>query len=235
MNRGRQNRWVRWFGLCVSCILLFVILASLFYRYDARLFPILDVKVQGSYAHIPQQQIKSALLPYMQQGFFLVDLKQMQKALLDLTWVKQVNLSREWPSTLRISIQEYQPIARVNRNQFVTRDLEFFQPEMSSTLEKLPQVAAPQTSIRETVENFKKIQQRLLPLHVHVIKLQAQASLELMLTLDNGLIVQLGAAPHIYKRLNVFIALYQQLFMNGNHLPRSVDLRYPNGVAIAWN
>ena len=74
--------------------------------------PIESVRIEGALRHIERPVLIAALADEIDGGFFGVDVARVQRAALDLPWIKEAAVRRSWPNGLQVAVVERHPIAR---------------------------------------------------------------------------------------------------------------------------
>jgi cell division protein FtsQ len=73
----------------------------------------------------------------------------------------------------------------------------------------------------------------LEPLGLKVLKISLDSGNFWEIWLDSGLKIQLGQ-DRVLTRLQRFVKVYPKLFKSDKKTAKSVDLRYPHGLAVKW-
>jgi cell division septal protein FtsQ len=76
------------------------------------ILPIRSIQLAGTFEYLDQDEIEQALQPFIGQGFFSLDIHQMQRVLHDKSWTDSVSVRRVWPDRVRVTITEKKPVAR---------------------------------------------------------------------------------------------------------------------------
>ncbi|MDF1654213.1 MAG: FtsQ-type POTRA domain-containing protein [Coxiellaceae bacterium] len=194
--------------------------------------PFKHIKVTANYKHTSPLQLKQAITREVNAGFFALDVTKLKRELQQqLPWVKSVMVRRIWPSTLQITINEYQAIAVWNEQHLVTPSNIIFTPAQASFPPKLPQLFGPRDTFVVVMNEFRVIQQQLSALNMTVKKLSLTDRQAWHLELSNDVVVMLGKDA-VNQRLARFIKAYPQIMADHPAVIQLVDLRYPNGFAV---
>ena len=109
-KQPRTLQWRKsynWGFLLVSLLLGFVYLAK-----TDQVLPIRSIQLTGTFENLNQREVESTLQRYIGQGFFSLDIHQLQQTLKAKSWTDSVSVRRIWPDKLRVTITEKKPIAR---------------------------------------------------------------------------------------------------------------------------
>jgi len=196
-------------------------------------FPIKAVKVQSSFQHLSQQRLQTLITPYVTGGFFAINVKHLEKLLMQQPWVASVAITRVWPSKIIITITERQAIARWGRQALLDGNGTLFTPSSKSFPKNLPWLIGPDGQQPAVWKMYQQADQLLLPLKITVTGVDFTPRHAWRLTLSDGMELLLGRID-TRQRLQRFIAAYPKLFAGRADKVRSVDLRYPDGFAVKW-
>jgi cell division protein FtsQ len=195
--------------------------------------PVERIVVTGELQHVSRAQLQAMVSESLDGGFLGADLHDIRGPLEALPWVRRVAVKRRWPVTLEIQVWEQFPIARWGESGFVNHQGVVFRPARIPELDELPMLAGPQGSERELMSYYKQIQERLQPLDLQVD--------EITMSSRGGVRVRLGDSFELIFGRGEFdakLARFTRVFKAelGPEADRilSVDLRYSNGVAVAW-
>ena len=103
--------------------------------------------------------------------------------------------------------------------------------------ERLPLLAGPPNTSTEVLKLYIEIRQALAPLKLQPRQLMLSARLALEVTLDNGTLMNFGrnrSFSTYSSRLNRFVSAYPRTRLEHPGRPVRVDLRYPDGFALAY-
>lgn len=196
-------------------------------------FPIKKVRVYGV-SHLSNAEVQRTLIPLVNRNYFNINVKNIRDQILQLPWVSDLNVRRVWPDEVEITIFEKIALAYWNNLYLVSEKGEIFAPNESSYPSNLPKFVGPNGVQMEMIKYFLEINRILIPLHAKISCLEMTPYATWKLILDNGIMVQVGNKD-IFLRLNQFVKVYPKIVKN--HLGMgvaSVDLRYPNGMAVRW-
>lgn len=220
--------------IALSLILLTVIgcVESLPYVWKWVNRPISVVKVEGRFHYLSQQQLKKKLSAIVSVNFFSLKLSVVQKVLLSIPWVSHAEIRKTWPGTLWVKVYEKTPVARWNKGSLIDESGNIFQPGSIADFQKLPLLQGSEQSAKEAWKDFNSLRQRLsdLPVKVTGFQLDNNGSWICML---GSIPVFLGIEQH-NLRLRALNILYNQILKNKWSLVARIDLRYPDGAAVAW-
>ena len=243
------QRGLRIGGFVVLALL--VVIASLNAVRELRSVEVGEVLITG-YSGVGQdissgaseKDLTKLMQDLLSEGFWQLDLHQLQAALESHPWVRTAVIRREWPNRLVIGIDEYVAVARWNDESLLSASGEVFTPSNAKTYTHLPlfvvqspiapdQQQAGQAQIRRAVDWFNRFQK---PLAAHDLSIRELASIEagdFTLLLSNGMRLKLGA-ENIEQRFERFLNLLEGALTGKLQSVEVADLRYANGASITW-
>ena len=100
--------------------------------------PIRVVKVVGEYQFVDEGVLESAVLPYVATGFFNVNIRGAELALLKTPGVSRAALRRVWPDKIEIQVTEKKAQATLPDGEIYATDGSVFMPLHAKNLSQLP-------------------------------------------------------------------------------------------------
>jgi cell division protein FtsQ len=163
---------------------------------------------------------------------------ELQQQLLNIPWIKQVDVRKVWPNNLIIHFEEHIPAAfwheKGGKKGILSKEGIVFYPDMKDVKKLvLPKLEGPQERSSLVWQQLAQMDALLKPLNLQVSELSLVARGAWQLRLSNGLTVVLGRHDEL-KRLAQFVRYYQQNLQEKALQIASVDMRYTSGMAIAW-
>lgn len=200
---------------------------------DPQAWPVETVQIEGDFHYLDRAGLQDLLAPTVEQGFFGVQVAEIQSQLQAQPWVEQVSVRRVWPNRVRIRIREQQPVARWGEQGYLNPRGELFLPASAVEIEGLPQLAGPKGYEQRVLAMYSRMRKTLRPLQLDVVQLQLDARRAWHVLLANGLKMELGRRDPL-QRVARFVRAYPAIMATGKGQATSVDLRYSNGVAVHW-
>lgn len=200
---------------------------------DPYRFPLSVVEVRGEFRFLENEQLQAAIAPHATGGFFTVDVDRVRAAAEELPWVHKVAVRRIWPATLRLNIEEQQPIAHWGEQGYLNSFGEPFLPDETVMPLELPWLAGPDGHEIKVLEYYLKVAQALGPLGMQVARLELDGRRAWHLQLHDGVQLELGRAD-TWQRLQRFVRAYPEVFLGRKEQLQQVDLRYSNGFSVRW-
>jgi cell division protein FtsQ len=195
--------------------------------------PIERVHFESPPVNAARADLKQAVATSLAGNFFTVDLQAIEQALTRLGWVRSASVRREWPDTLLISIREHLAVARWGKDALLNRAAEIFRPRRGPLPAGLPILHGPAGSEQHLLAQYRQILNRLRPAGLSVLALVEDERRAWHLLLDNGIPVDIGRGDP-GARVARFARVYPEVLAPRAEHIESIDLRYTNGLAIAW-
>lgn len=200
-------------------------------------------------SYVSAATVRATIAGQLKGNFFTVNLDHTRDLLETAPWVRHARIRRVWPNTLRVQVEEQQPLALWNENQMINTWGEAFSANQGELPDDsgLPHFYGPDNSERLVVQRYAEVARWFAPLNMHVREISLSPRYAWSVELSDGLRLSLGrdpaadvADPHgragaqpfaarIERFVNAWPALTQRL--NGRAV-NSADLRYANGFAI---
>ncbi|MDI5984361.1 cell division protein FtsQ/DivIB [Halomonas sp. M4R5S39] len=197
--------------------------------------PIERVSIRGELHHVSADYLRSRLAPLIQgQTWLSVDLGDLRERALEIDWLAEVSLSREWPNALTFELVEQVPVARWNDDYLLNSEGEPFAFGPVSPPGDLPDLAGPAGSGAEVLAYHRRLASRFADLGLGLTQLRLEPRGAWRFQLDDAVWVMLGRNDREARLARLAAAWQRQLGSQASHI-RYIDLRYPNGVAVAWH
>jgi cell division protein FtsQ len=216
--------------LICACFLI----GRLVYIYlgDPVRFPINTIKVIANYKHMSHGALEAILSQYRETSFFTFPVHQLDNALQQLPWTAEVNIERQWPDTIILTLKEKQAIATWN-GEILTDNGDSIQ-DKNALLEsqQLPHLYGPSQNMAQVLATYQQINALLTQNNLKMTTLVQRDNHAWEATLANGIILKLGKQFPL-ERTARFCKAYPLLIERAQPIS-SVDLRYTKGLAVKW-
>lgn len=198
--------------------------------------PVENVEIESSYENISLNDLKQKVVSVLEGGYFTVDLEVIRGALLEMPWVEDASIRRQWPSGLYIRVIEKQPVAYWGAKEFLSSRGELFMPSTISNDRQLPKLSGPEGLQLKVWEFMAQVSKDFdkMGFEVKRLVLDERRSWTFAIVskeITDEVIVKLGR-DDTANRLNRFI----QVFNNNKAIDLNaiavIDLRYPNGFSL---
>ena len=196
-------------------------------------WPIRWLEINGAFNRVSAEQLRASLASEVGSSFFTLDLQSLQEAAVRINWVSGVRVQKQWPDTVRVTVEEYVPVAHWNDGRLVASSGAVFEVPEADELQGLPRLEGPDERLREVLESWVGLDEMLMPLGLEIAQITLDGRGAWSLVLNNGTRVQLGRDGTV-ERLERLLASWDSLMREQQAPPLDVDLRYTNGFAVMW-
>lgn len=197
--------------------------------HDARDWPVRWLEVEGDLERITSAQVRAAVADHAARGFFRIDIEGARTAVEALPWVATAAVSRRWPDALVIELVEQRAVARFNDSALISREGELFSVAGTGGMQGLTRLQGPEARAGEMFEGWLTLRTMLqqADLDIAVLALDPRGAWRIELTDGRELLLGREQLEH---RLERFLAVRGELARFDDI--RTIDLRYPNGLAL---
>jgi cell division protein FtsQ len=201
---------------------------------DPSLLPVKVVGVEGELRHMQRDDLKDVIAPLIQQGLFGVDVDEARLRLLALPWIEEVAVRRIWPDKIEVTIKEFEPMARWRAESLVDARGNVFTPKSQEIPVGLPQLWGPEGDAARVTEMYLESFPMLRQLGLEMVTLRLNDRRSWSIEMRGGLRIELGQRE-VEQRFRRLLKIYPKLIERRTGQMLKMDLRYPNGVAVAWS
>ena len=223
-------------GLLVALLLAGLIKVYGFdtiHSYLSRSYPIKYVRTEGVFQYLSKDEIKTALEPLVQTGFFDIDVQVIHNAVETLPWVESVTVRRVWPDAVDIKVKEKKPVVRWREDSLISDKGVVFTPKTLEPFGDLLRVSGPEGQHLKVLEIMKGVKTALEDKSLELAEFTITDRWSWKVKSANGLQILLGRTDQL-KKLQRFLKTLNVLSLEQTDAMEIVDLRYPNGYAISW-
>lgn len=199
----------------------------------AQLSRVAVITVEGELHELRRDDVAALLVGQAKGNFFSVDLAAVRRAAMTSPWVEDAVVQRRWPGTLIVAITEKRPVARWGQGALISSRGEVFSPVTAKDVSGLPVLFGPVDKAVHVMEQYRAMNGILRAIGSHVTELQLSERRAWFLTLDNGIRVVVDNDDPV-RKLQRFVYLYERQLMPDADSIASIDLRYRNGISVAW-
>jgi len=232
VKKSRSFAWVNRVLIMLAVAAVITVSAKAYMALDA--IPVENIIVTGKLQHTNIAALEAMVRPALVGGFLNADLERVQEQLQSLPWVHEVNVRRRWPNALEVHVVEQLPIARWGEEGFLNHEGQVFQSQSENgDWRALPLLQGPEGTAVELVSLYQQMNDILLPQKLLIGKLAVDDRGQVEVSLRGGAILALGGHD-LVGRLRRFVSLYEGELSRQEQDILRVDLRYENGLAVAF-
>lgn len=237
---SRAPRWPglrRWISR-VSVLVVAVLLLTAGWRLwgwvlSPSALPIRVVKVEGSGRLISRQAVRQIVTTHLNAGFFGLDLKVIADALKQIPWVYRANVQRRWPDALIIYLQPQRAVAYWGKTGLLNAQGDVFSPPPATFPKGLPALDGPQGKEHELMQRYLEAKSLFAADGLQVTAVSEDARRAYRLWFANGIELVVGRDWDTARMARMAAVYARVLAPKAAEIAR-IDLRYPNGFAVAW-
>ncbi|HEV2614347.1 MAG TPA: cell division protein FtsQ/DivIB [Gammaproteobacteria bacterium] len=202
--------------------------------HNPETFPIRSVRIVDAQSFVDHPSLRETISPYLDEGMIRLKVNQLEKSLLTLPWIQSVNIQRQWPDKLIVTITEQKPGAHWDKTELLNTDGKIFAPQtIPSTLKDLPWLYGPTNNATDLWAGYQDMSSLVAPLGLKIVAVNLSPSDAWEIELNNGMPIVLGK-DEVITRLKRFVEIYPKIFDNNANAVEYIDLRYNNGLAVKW-
>lgn len=225
-------RWLAW-GVALALLALPPV-GVLRGWFASASWPVSRLVVHAPFRHVSEADIRAAVAPLLEPGFFALDTAAPREALAALPWVEKVEVRKHWPDALEITVREHVAVAHWGEDRLLNRAGAIFDGRTATGLEDLPRLAGPDARVAEVLAFHRECLRILAGSGLVLRELRLSPRGGWRLGLAGGVLVELGSGPARSERLRRLLAVWPQLAPSHALPPLAIDLRYNNGFAVQW-
>ncbi|WP_169302993.1 cell division protein FtsQ/DivIB [Thalassotalea mangrovi] len=228
-----------WFGLLFFVLICLALVLGLMRIMNGMLqenvAPVSSLVIKGDTPYTRRDEIVAAVSRAKLDNFFQLDVNDVQQKVQALPWVYSVTVRKQWPSELRLYIEDQVPVAQWNDDFFINEHGTIFQAPQDRINGYLPKLFGPEGSEKMALENYRNLNQLLAFIDTDINELVLTERYAWQLTLSDGIFLNLGREDRV-KRLQRYMDAYPQIKAQQTEQQRVdyVDLRYDTGLAVGF-
>lgn len=195
--------------------------------------PLTRIVVGGEFKHLQKEELANLVNGQIDGGFLSMNLNQLREQLQGHPWVHEVSIRREWPSTLKVEVVEEVPIARLGKQGFLNRLGDQLEIADNSNLRSLPVLRAEFGTTQDMIQQYQLLAELLIPINLKLTELQRDSVGAWQAATAPGIRLILGRDEVAEKIRRLVIVWQSGLSLQSDNI-ETIDLRYPNGLAVSW-
>ncbi|MEB0138660.1 MULTISPECIES: cell division protein FtsQ/DivIB [unclassified Undibacterium] len=226
----------------LGAVLLALMLSGVWWVIRRPMFTLTVIQVAGSNAeplrHVNPLTIRNTALPKIRGNFFTANLDNVRAAFESVPWVRRASVQREWPNKLSVTLEEHVAIGTWGDDgQLISVAGEVFTANLAEAEEDadLIALAGPDGSSREVLQQYVQLKTWFARIGLAPEAVKYSNRYAWSVKLNNGMQVELGRVQDgatIKGRVDKLLTVYPQLIASLQDSIESVDMRYPNGLAL---
>ena len=221
---------------------LLLFLAGVWLLMNRPMFTLNVIQIEGAnnnvLKHVNSQIIRSTALLKIKGNFFTTNLDAIRHAFEMVPWIRKASVRREWPDRLVITLEEHTPLGTWGEDgQILSVMGEVFTANLAEVEEesKLLEFSGPPGSEKEVLAHYLSFKNSFQQIDLTPKAVNYSKRYAWLIRLNNDVTVQLGREENsavLRERIDRLIRVYPELTNRLQGKIESVDLRYPNGLAL---
>ncbi|MFZ6843964.1 cell division protein FtsQ/DivIB [Undibacterium sp. RuTC16W] len=226
------------FGVFILALLM----SGIWWVVQRPMFTLKVIRVEGveqaALRHVNAFTIRDTALPKMRGNFFTTNLDNVRTAFESVPWVSKASVQREWPNKLIVTLEEHQALGTWGEDgRLMSVKGDVFTANLAEAEEdaELIAFAGPEGSEKEVLARYLDFKQWFANISLAPEVVQYSSRYAWSLKLNNGMKVELGRLQDdqtLKNRVDRLLTVYPQLVASLQDSIESVDMRYPNGLAL---
>lgn len=226
----------------IALVLLALVASGLWWVAQRPMFTLHTIRIESA-GELPLEKVnaltvRATAVPRIHGNFFTTDLTAVRAAFEAVPWVRKAMVRREWPDRLVVRIEEHKALGTWGEDgKLLSQKGDVFTANLAEAEDDtdLLEFDGPPGSEKQVVERLAQFRQWFAPIKLEPESLVLSNRYAWTVRLDNGMTVELGREQGdavLKERVARLVAVYPQLMERLQGKIESVDLRYPNGMAL---
>ena len=220
-------------------VLLLAVVSWWAVRHPA--FSIARIVVEGELVHNNAVTLRANVAPHLTGNFFTINLKNAREAFEQVPWVRQAEVRREYPNSLRVQLLEHEAQAYWGPDTgtaMVNTMGEVFEANVGEVeREGLPRLSGPQGSAADVLRMYYALEPAFEGMKAPIDALTLRDGGSWLVQLVNGASIELGGGNEqdVLQRMQRFVRTLPQITQQYQRTAEALeyaDLRYPDGYAL---
>ncbi|MDO3388388.1 cell division protein FtsQ/DivIB [Gilvimarinus sp. SDUM040013] len=221
------------FTVLVTCAVGLYLYGGELWQFDVQQ-PVDSVKVEGEFVQLSESEASALISEAINRDFVKLDIKQLKQSLERHPWIERVVVSRGLGRTLTVTIIEQAPIALWGAVGFMNQRGEVIHTDKTHGLTALPVLDGDERISEKIMRQFQDLSQMVRSRNLNIRKLWVDELGGWTLSLDGGALLVLGK-DELPEKVQRFLTVYDEYLVQHFEAVKRIDLRYANGLAVAWS
>jgi cell division protein FtsQ len=226
------------FGLVALALLS----GGLWWVAQRPMFTLKVISIEGAATsglrHVTPSTVRGTAIPRIKGNFFTANLDTARLAFESVPWVRRASVRREWPNKLIVTLEEHTPLGTWGEDgRLLSVKGDLFTANLDEAEEdaELIEFSGPAGSEKEVVARFAELRDWFARVELTPDAVRLSGRYAWTVKLNNGMTVELGreqSKTTLKERVDRLVEIYPQLVARLQDRIESVDMRYPNGLAL---
>ncbi len=220
-----NTRYLKPISIAVTVISFFVAVILLSLQFVNK--DIKELVLVAPFEHVSESQVRLSLQGVFPNGFIYLDISEVKNRLMLMPMVAQVEVEKVWPETLKITIQEEQPVAIWNAKNMLSHSGNVLPLALAEL--RLPKLQGSEGESRLVMQHFQLFSHWGKRHQLNLTGLSNSTS-GWLLSFEDQVGIWLDSTRAM-QGLQQLERVLQQFKIN--RIQR-IDMRYEQGFAVAW-
>lgn len=229
-------------ALCATLAALILVAGALLWLAQRPYFALRAIEVRGELQHVTSASVRAAVAGRLKGNYFTMRLDDTRRLLESVPWVAQASVRRVWPNQLLVTLVEHRALGVWDDGRLLSDAGELFvaNPAEAEVHGPLPAFDGPETVARDAARRYYEFAGLLAPLGMKIASINVSDRRSWTIEVagvDGGPTrLELGRDTDslaLHDRLAQIVAAYPMVAARVGGTPRSIDARYPNGLAAS--
>lgn len=212
----------------VLTLLIFIGLAWLLF-FQGRMLQ--EYRILTPLKQLKSEQVDQVLQPYIGQEFWRLNLSSLHAKLLQLDWVYKATVTRKWPGTLAVSIEEQNPIVRWGDDALLNQNGDIFYPRSIKPFQGYVILSGEDKNSKDLLKHLVAFQKSFGKLGWLIQSIEQQVDSSWLINFMSGTSVRVGY-KNWQAKIDLFIEAYPKIKRSLRKQAKLYDLRYSNGLSL---
>ena len=224
---------ISYLGISLPIILLsgYFFYAPDFLNYIDR--EIEEVVVIGDFNFVTPSEIEQIITEENNLSFFGINLEELHQKVIAIGWVDQLQITKQWPTTLKIEFTEQVPQARWGTNALVNKNTEIFPVSNAEDFSYLPMIFGNSNEVKQIYDIYSSLNHKAANRGSTLTELRKDDRGAWTMVIDDSLQVNFGISDINNAAEFFFSDVYEEISETIKSI-EMVDLRYNNGFSVRY-
>lgn len=226
----------------LGVLVLSLLASGIWWVAQRPMFTLKTIRIEGVgetvLRHVNASTVRTTAVPRVKGNFFTANLDTVRMAFEAVPWVRKASVRREWPNKLIVTVEEHEPLGTWGEEgKLLSVKGDVFTANLAEAEEdhELAEFGGPEGSEKEVVARYRELQDWFKPVSLAPDAVWLSGRYAWSVRLNNGMTVELGREANsatLKDRVDRLVKIYPQLVTRLQDRIESVDMRYPNGLAL---
>lgn len=225
-----------------AALLLLLLASGVWWLIQRPMFTLKVIRIEAAeqpeLRHVNALTIRDGAIPRIKGNFFTTNLDSVRAAFEAVPWVRKASVQREWPNKLIVRLEEHTALGTWGeQGRLLSVKGDVFTANLAEAEEDAALIAfdGPDGSEKEVLARYLDLKSWFSRGGLAPESVQYSNRYAWSVKLNNGMRVELGreqTSTTLKERVDRLMAVYPQLVASLQESIESVDMRYPNGLAL---